>query len=337
MSFEPANISIKYITADRYNITPLKITVYDKNGSGKSSIPVRVYIKSGFGSIGFSDSVTDSYGQSLVNYVPQDLYQNGIDSNRNSVEIIASVKGTSLSKSMKFNILPLPLVLIHGYQENTDVFKSMEEYLKNAGFLVSSFNYNSKSGVINGSNTLKNHLEEMQIKYSSLGIGVKRFDSISHSMGGLVLRYYTTNSEYLSRGNIRKTVFLSVPNKGSPWASLGANYIDDAGVRDLTPDGALISKTLHSFFNKGLNPNIETYNLLAQYDEVVDTQSASLEEWGIKTALINVGSKSTIIDSFLKGNILDAPNHKNILLNNKVFEEIKTKLNSKLPYPNRID
>jgi hypothetical protein len=123
--------------------------------------------------------------------------------------------------------------------------------------------------------------------------------------------------------DVNKLVFLSTPHKGSHVAPIGASLYDDDGVRDLQPDSKLIEKEFPSMFNKGLNNKIATLNILGQYDEVVAFDAASLDEWGIKTELYNVGKNSLTINSILDGSFISAENHKNILSNNKVFGRVE--------------
>ena len=163
---------------------------------------------------------------------------------------------------------------------------------------------------------------------------VKGFDIIAHSFGGLAVRYYTATQEYIKNENVRKLIFLSVPQKGSPWASLAANYFMDQGIKDLIPENILFTKLLPSMINKGLNNKIQVGSIMDQYDEVVSIDSANLEEWGIKTETFNVGENNFSINSLFNGSkILESSNHKKVLTNKKVYEKILEMLNSDLPYP----
>ena len=61
--------------------------------------------------------------------------------------------------------------------------------------------------------------------------------------------------------------------------------------------------------------------------------SASLEEWDIKTEVYNVGENNLTVDSILKGTFMPALNHENILSNTKVFERIEEMLYQDLKFP----
>jgi hypothetical protein len=124
-----------------------------------------------------------------------------------------------------------------------------------------------------------------------------------------------------------------VPQRGSLWASIGAGYYNDQGIRDLIPDSELIIGGFPSMLNRGLNPMIQIGSILGQYDEVVNPDSASLDEWNIKTEMFNVGENNFTVNSLLKGNIMETANHATILNNKKVFERIEGMLTENLPYP----
>jgi hypothetical protein len=152
-------------------------------------------------------------------------------------------------------------------------------------------------------------------------------------MGGLVVRYYTCSEAYIKRNNVRKAIFISVPHKGSLWASLGEKYFNNQGIRDLIPDSELISKELPLMLNGGLNRTIEVGNIIGQYDEVVSLDSANLDEWKISTEIFNIGESNLTVDNLLNGSILETAIHRSILNNKKVFQKVEEMLLRQLLYP----
>jgi hypothetical protein len=86
-------------------------------------------------------------------------------------------------------------------------------------------------------------------------------------------------------------------------------------------------------FRPLLSSTIQTGSILGQYDEVVTSESASLDEWNIKTELFNVGENNLTMNKLLNGDLLEASNHKNVLFNKKVFEKIEEMLKKDLSYP----
>lgn len=331
LNLSPLNKNLENVISDEKNYIFFKIEVFDKNGEAISNVSISPKIDSGSGQIEIEKDKTDKYGECLFKYIPPNLNQIQIDNP--DVSISCFVNKTLYSNKIKFKLAPPPIVLIHGYQANQSVLVYLKENLIHRGFNVSTFQYDSSKGVINASKELYKFLNNLTIEYALKGIYVKRYDLIAHSMGGLVSRYYSTSEDYMSSNNIRKILFLGVPHKGSPWAPLGYNYIQDQGILDLLPNGDFLTKKLHSNFNYGLNPNIEVANLLSINDEVVDIPSSALDYWGVKTNFFNIGENKASIDKLLKGNILDAPNHNDILFNEKVFDSIHLLLNQKLTFP----
>ena len=68
--------------------------------------------------------------------------------------------------------------------------------------------------------------------------------------------------------------------------------------------------------NRGLNPNIQTGNIIGQFDEVVSIESAGLYEWGIDTNIFKLSDNKFNVDSLLDGTISQNAIHK-VILNNK--------------------
>ncbi|MBZ0099217.1 MAG: hypothetical protein K8F30_09040, partial [Taibaiella sp.] len=110
-------------------------------------------------------------------------------------------------------------------------------------------------------------------------------------------------------------------------------YYSDRGIFDLIPDSDLFTNALPNMKNKGLNDSIQAGSILGQYDEVVSAESASLEEWGIRTELFNVGKNNFTVDKLLSGKIVEAANHKAVLYNKKIFKRVEEMLVTKLAFP----
>jgi uncharacterized alpha/beta hydrolase family protein len=209
----------------------------------------------------------------------------------------------------------------------------MKEYFKNKGYEGIILSYNSKDGVVSSSNVLDSYLKKLTSQYLNEGTQIKKFNIVAHSMGGLVARYYTCDKSYIMEDNINKLIFISVPHKGTSIASVGEHYYNDQSIKDLAPGNVFISKTLPSKINKGLNPHIQTGNILGQYDEVVTPDNASLDAWNIKTELFNIGDSNFSFNNLINGNILEAVNHKIILTNKKVFERVYEMISKNISYP----
>ncbi|MDP4183276.1 MAG: alpha/beta hydrolase [Bacillota bacterium] len=327
-----ANPQVEALSCDSQNFLLLLANVRDIYGNPCSNVPLNFNISSNLGKIYPLSYRTDSTGEAVLKYLPPEQLTTSTGFNP-TVEISAYIYKSILKSSVVVKLIRPPVIMIHGYQEHTDIFDSMKEFLISKSIECMSLNYKSESGVKYGAEELDLFLQKQKINYLRQGIQVNKFDIIAHSMGGLVVRYYTCSKDYVSKSNVNKIIFVSVPHKGSYWATLGSSLYNDQGIKDLAPDNPLITKVLPGLINNGLNNNIQTGSILGQYDEVVTTESASLDEWNIRTQVFNVGENNLTIDNLLNGNILNASNHKNVLFNNIVFEKIEEMLNEKLPFP----
>lgn len=338
---------IQTLAADPDNGLVIKVQVSNSSGAGVPGAGVKLKASDPIGSFQPSDGVTDANGSFISVYMPPSSINrrpgntapgNASLSNTklavNSDFLLTSyLSGTDKSSSLQIKLVPAPVVLIHGYQATPAIFSGLSEYLKVQGFTPLSFSYTSGNGVAVSAVELSDYLQKKAAELGADGFQVSRFDLVAHSMGGLVARYYTTSSEYAVRSDVRKLIFISVPQKGSPFASLGLQYYKDNGIRDLVPDSELYSSTFPSMINAGLNPSIQTGSILGRFDEVVGAESASLAEWDIETELFEVGENNFTIDKLLTGEILQAANHKLVLYNKKVYQRIQQMLESQIPYP----
>ncbi len=272
--------------------------------------------------------ITDANGNFVAEYTPPS-YTNDLS----EVILKSNLSGTKKTASITIKLIPVPVVLVHGYQASPQIFSGVSAYLKTQGFNPLGFSYASENGVISSASQLSDYLDNIKADMASNGIQVSRFDLIAHSMGGLVARYYTCSREYSSKGNVRKLIFISVPQKGSPFASIGLKYYDDQGMRDLLTDSTLYSAILPSMTNGGLNPSVQTGSIMGQYDEVVSSESVSLSGWSIETELFDIGDSNFTIDKLLSGEILQAANHKLILYNKKVYQRLIQMLSTDIPFP----
>ena len=336
LSLSLVNPGIGILAADPENKLILKAEVRDSSGMPVQYARILLTSDNDFGSLYPEDVRTNTFGEAIVTYSPPEYDSKNFSDGYAEAIIRASIDDTDISEAVKVKITRTPVVMIHGYQSNGDIFENLMGYLNSKGYECIPFNYDSIKGIAHGSGELKDFLQQQKLVYLSKGIQVGRFDLIAHSMGGLVARYYTCSREYIKNHDVKKIIFISVPHKGSPIASLGAEYFEGQGILDLIPDNPLFTHILPSMINKGLNNTIQTGNIIAQYDEVVGITNASLDEWGIKTELFNLGKSNITVDDILNGTLVQAPIHKGILSNKKVFEKILFMLENELPYPKLI-
>lgn len=333
LTLNPVNPHLERLSSDPENELIMKVEIRDRDGNlvpgAKFSIDAAVNKKA------FSQAsrYTDENGSYLIIYKPSILPASIYKDGKTIETVTTAIQGTDIKAQVSFNLIRIPVIFIHGYQANSSLFDSFKDYIESKGIPTECLNYDSTKGVAYGARQLDSYINGVKDEYLKKGIQIKRVDLIGHSMGGLVARYYTCSPDYSGNSNVEKIIFLSVPQNGSSLASLGLKYYKDNGIHDLMPDSSLFTEVFPSLKNKGLNNQIQTGSILGQYDEAVSVESSSLDEWGIKTELFNVGENNFTVDKLLSGKIVEASNHKAILYNKKVFERVVEMLDTRLAYP----
>ncbi len=353
MAADPA---IEVLSADPENKYELKIKVTDKTGTAVPSADVQLSVvgpAASGGSFEPRNGTTGADGGFTSFFIPPpalDLNSGGKQDTEvwsdasgcknaygsATVELEAKLTGTDKTSILKIKVIPVPIVMVHGYQASPRIFSGLREYLSGQGYPAEAFDYDSENGIAPAAAELSKYLRKRSSELKTKGIQAKRFDLVAHSMGGLVARYYTCSEGYLSNNNVRKLIFISVPQKGSPFASLGLQYYSDDSIRDMATDSELMTGFFPAMINSGLNPSIETANILDRFDEVVSVQNASLAEWKINTEIFDVGESNLTVDKLMNGEILKATNHKRILYNMKVYRVVLEMLGKQMPYPTSL-
>lgn len=337
VSLNSTSPEITKIAAEPEISITLKALATDSIGKPVPSARINFVEKNRLGKIKKLAGRTSENGTIMLVYSPPDEADALQDIATRQIEIFAEIPGSQLNASIKLQLIRVPVVFVHGYKTSPSIFTSFADYLKNEGFITASINYKSEKGVASGASELSQFLAAFSVKLTEKNILCNRFDIIAHSMGGLVARYYTCSDSYSKANNVSKIIFLSTPQAGSPFASLGLKYYNDRGIQDLLPESDLYSKIFPALLNKGLNNHIRTASILGQYDEVVSPESASLEKWGIETEIYNVGENNFTMNNLLSGKIVEAANHKLVLYNLKVYQRVRQLLLSDMPYPKRAE
>lgn len=118
-----------------------------------------------------------------------------------------------------------PIIIIHGWSDNSKSFEPLAARLKANGFTVHNVwlgDYISKDDTVTIPDIAK-RMEEVIADLRNSG-AINTFDAIVHSTGGLVVRQWLTMFDR-GRGSLKKLVMLAPANFGSGLAILGKSMI----------------------------------------------------------------------------------------------------------------
>ena len=129
----------------------------------------------------------------------------------------------------------LPVLLIHGYIENSDVWNDWVEKLKSDGIQPKAvtFSVNDECG------SAKDHGIELNqiVKDFKKETGEEKINIVAHSKGGLDARVYLANN--LSNSDVANLIMIGTPNAGSPLAAEAVKegrIFCEPALFDLVPD-----------------------------------------------------------------------------------------------------
>lgn len=103
------------------------------------------------------------------------------------------------------------VILLHGITRNTFDLEPFSFYLKRKGYTVHAINYPSTEHTIE---ELSDFVKE-EIEKDDLAKNADQLCFVTHSLGGLITRYYIKNHK---PANLDKVVMIGPPNEGSELA-----------------------------------------------------------------------------------------------------------------------
>jgi pimeloyl-ACP methyl ester carboxylesterase len=103
------------------------------------------------------------------------------------------------------------LVLIHGLDSGPESWVDLDALLQAEDWQVAYFNYPNDQSVAESGELLADALRPLRREHRPL-----RVDLVTHSMGGLVARWYVEGTDY--RGGVRRMILLAPPNHGTDFA-----------------------------------------------------------------------------------------------------------------------
>ena len=174
------------------------------------------------------------------------------------------------------------VVLLHGLVRSKGSMSKIEEKLLSEGYKVVNHDYPSRDFTIEelASNEIPKTLEKCD------QFGVEKIHFVTHSMGGILVRYYLENYEITNLGRV---VMLSPPNQGSEIVDEladvpGYDTLNGPAGRELGTDEKSIPRKLGpADYELGIITGNESVNLiLSQFipgedDGKVSVENAKLE------------------------------------------------------------
>lgn len=102
------------------------------------------------------------------------------------------------------------IVLVHGLDSGADCWQDLAPLLTDSGYAVAYFNYPNDQPIAESGRLLSAELAAFRQQHDNVGL-----DLITHSMGGLVVRWCLEGAEY--PGGVRRFIQLSPPTHGAKY------------------------------------------------------------------------------------------------------------------------
>ncbi len=173
------------------------------------------------------------------------------------------------------------IIFIHGLGRTKNSMSKAQKYFSDLGYLTENINYPSRR--LEVAEITENFLAPIIQKYKNLD-SVNKIHIVSHSMGGIITRYYLQNN---SLPNGSRIVMLAPPNKGSKIIdSFKKNSVIETLMNNiLGPAGMSLSTDNNSIPNT-INDNLqnEIGVIIGKFDGKVSKESAKLK--GMKDYLV---------------------------------------------------
>lgn len=124
-----------------------------------------------------------------------------------------------------------PVLLVHGLNDTTTVFQTMERFLQAQGWEVHSFNMTP----CNGDECLAALARQVQGYIEETFTPEQRFDLVGFSMGGIISRYYLQRLDGAKR--VDRFINISAPNYGTQAAYFSQRH----GCMQMRPDSEFLA------------------------------------------------------------------------------------------------
>ena len=200
-------------------------------------------------------------------------------------------QGHIQTQTQSIKILRPMVFLVHGFTGDASTWNGLAARLKSKKFDCNAENYyalNDDWGILKRqdvfaqSRKLSETIDLAKSEYAASGVKMLKVDVVSHSMGGLIARYYVHGYNNY-RNDVRKLFMVGTPNHGVGYTK---QLLGSAGaMSSMGHFGMLADVHERSAFMKGLNkneaqgghlnPHVEYYNLYGTVDDGVTSESSA--------------------------------------------------------------
>ncbi len=210
-----------------------------------------------------------------------------------TVPIIFNYEDSQGSKETKsiIKIFRPKVVLVHGFTGDASTWALLAQRLNSTRFDNMSENYyalNDNPGIFKQqdvfaqSRKLSEDISKSKMEYLQVGIKMLKVDVVSHSMGGLIARYYVNGYNAYSN-DVRKLFMVGTPNHGIGNIKhlLGTGgalaSFSHFGMLDDVMETSPFMQQLNSKEENGghLNPDVEYYNIYGTVDDGVTNEASA--------------------------------------------------------------
>ncbi len=320
----------EYIVSD--GVSALKITL---NIPKSKSVSYKVSDGDGFISTNYipgsnrspDGNISLKEGKAVVYYHPPELIPESknfstkmIDNSRSlkffPAKIVFTAKmsdGTEEYGEVIINYCRTPVIMVHGFTGDKSTWELLDRMLSQKGFMSNREDYylvNRETGTMDiqsQAEMLSSIITLEKVLFTRSNVMINRFDIVSHSMGGLIARYYSTLSAAKGTG-VRKIIMVGTPNHGIFNTSdliTGelASYFSDThkGMAQNVNHASPQMQSLNRGESGGnhLNKLIEYGNIYVDgTDGVVESRSARLN--GVSEVILTKMKHSPSIPDFLQ-------------------------------------
>ena len=221
--------------------------------------------------------------------------------------------GTEEQEEVIINYLRAPVIMVHGFTGDKSTWELLDKMLSQKGFIGNREDYyliNRETGTMDiqsQAEMLASIIKLEKVIFTRSNVLINKFDIVSHSMGGLIARYYSTLNAAKGTG-IRKIIMVGTPNHGIFNTSdliTGklASFFSDThkgmaqNVNHESPQMQSLNRG--ESIGNHLNKNIEYGNIYVDgTDGVVESRSARLN--GVSEVILTKMKHSPSIPNILQ-------------------------------------